>query len=325
MTNTRKLGPYQVSAIGLGCMPMSGFPPEKAWILDKREQAISVIHAALDAGITLLDTADIYSPTWNTMGHNEHLVGEAFRTWSGSTDAKSKVVIATKGGITRGPGKDWFGTGGRNAEEHYLYRAVEASAGKLGVEKIQLWQHHRLNHTMPYETQFENVMKLKAHGVVQNIGVSNVNAEQLRRAIKIGGTPGQGGLISVQNEWSPRYRHGAEVLEICKENGIAFLPWSPMGGIGNPGAVGTGKYNAFDELAKAKGVSAYAITIAWHLANSPVEIPIPGATRPESILDSFKGVSITLSADELAQLNSSLSTDLGPLHEELLNQPPFRA
>ena len=179
MTNTRKLGPYQVSAIGLGCMPMSGFPPEKAWILDKREQAISVIHAALDAGITLLDTADIYSPTWNTMGHNEHLVGEAFRTWSGSIDAKSKVVIATKGGITRGPGKDWFGTGGRNAEEHYLYRAVEASAGKLGVEKIQLWQHHRLNHTMPYETQFENVMKLKAHGVVQNIGVSNVNAEKL--------------------------------------------------------------------------------------------------------------------------------------------------
>jgi aryl-alcohol dehydrogenase-like predicted oxidoreductase len=258
------------------------------------------------------------------MGHNENLVGEAFRTWNGSAEAKSKVVIATKGGITRGPGNDWFGTGGRSAEEHYLYRAVEASAGKLGVEKIQLWQHHRLNHTMAYETQFENVMKLKAHGVVQNIGVSNVNAEQLRRAIKIGGTPAQGGLISVQNEWSPRYRHGAEVLEICKENGIAFLPWSPMGGIGNPGAVGTGKYNAFDELAKAKGVSAYAITIAWHLANSPVEIPIPGATRPESILDSFKGVSITLSADELAGLNASLSADLGPLHEELLDQPPFR-
>ena len=275
-------------------------------------------------GITLLDTADIYAPTWNTIGHNEKLVGEAFRSWNGSADAKSKVVIATKGGITRGQGNDWFGTGGRNAEEHYLYRAVEASAGKLGVEKIQLWQHHRLNHTMPYETQFENVMKLKAHGVVQNIGVSNVNAEQLRRAIKIGGTPAQGGLISVQNEWSPRYRHGAEVLEICKENGIAFLPWSPMGGIGNPGAVGTGKYSAFDELAKAKGVSAYAITIAWHLANSPVEIPIPGATRPESILDSFKGASITLNADELAQLNASLSTDLGPLHEELIDQPPFR-
>ena len=256
MTQTRTLGPYQVSPIGLGCMPMSGFPPEKAWILEKRDQAISVIHAALDAGITLLDTADIYAPTWNTIGHNEKLVGEAFRTWNGSADAKSKVVIATKGGITRGPGNDWFGTGGRNAEEHYLYRAAEASAAKLGVEKIQLWQHHRLNHTMPYETQFENVMKLKAHGIVLNVGVSNVNAEQLRRAIKIGGTPAQGGLISVQNEWSPRYRHGAEVLEICKENGIAFLPWSPMGGIGNPGAVGTGKYNAFDELAKAKGVSA---------------------------------------------------------------------
>lgn len=324
MTQTRALGPFQVSPIGLGCMPLSGFPPEKAWILDKRDEAIGIIHAALDAGITLLDTADIYAPTWNTIGHNERLVGEAFRTWNGSVDEKKKVVIATKGGITRAIGNDWFGTSGHNADEHYFYRAAEASALKLGVEKIQLWQHHRLHHTMPYETQFENVMKLKAHGIVENVGVSNVNAQQLRRAIKIGGTPKQGGLISVQNQWSPRYRHGAEVLEICKENGIAFLPWSPLGGIGNPAAVGSGKYGAFDEMAKVKGLSPFALTIAWHLANSPVEIPIPGATRIESILDSLKGASVTLSADELSQLNASLTTDLGPIHEGLLDQPPFR-
>ena len=325
MTQTRTLGPYTVSAIGLGCMPMSGFPPTRAEILNKRDQAIATIHAALDAGITLLDTADIYSPTWNTMGHNEQLVGEAFRTWNGSSEAKKKVVIATKGGITRAPeAGNWFGISGRNADEHYFYRAAEASALRLGVEKIQLWQHHRLHHTMPYETQFENVMKLKEHGIVENIGLSNVNAEQLRRAIKIGGNPKDGGIISVQNEWSPRYRHGAEVLDICKQYGIAFLPWSPMGGIENPAAVGTGKYEAFDQLAKAKGVSVYAITIAWHLANSPIEIPIPGATRKESILDSFEGTKISLTDDELATLNSSLSTELGPIHEELIDQPPFR-
>jgi aryl-alcohol dehydrogenase-like predicted oxidoreductase len=257
-------------------------------------------------------------------GTSERLVGEAFRTWNGSVDAKNKVVIATKGGITRAPSNDWFGISGRNANEHYFYRAAEASALKLGVEKIQLWQHHRVHHTMPYETQFENVMKLKAHGIVENVGVSNVNAQQLHRAIKIGGTPKRGGLISVQNQWSPRYRHGAEVLEICKENGIAFLPWSPLGGIGNSAAVGSGKFSAFDEMAKAKGLSPFALTIAWHLANSPVEIPIPGATRIESILDSLKGASLTLSADELSQLNASLTTDLGPIHEELLVQPPFR-
>ena len=96
MTHTRTLGPYSVTAVGLGCMPLSGMPPEKRWILDQRDAAIATIHAALDAGVTLLDTADIYAPTWNSMGHNESLVGEAFRTWNGSVDAKSKVVLATK-------------------------------------------------------------------------------------------------------------------------------------------------------------------------------------------------------------------------------------
>jgi len=325
MTQTRTLGPYSVTAVGLGCMPLSGMPPEKSWILDQRDAAIATIHAALDAGVTLLDTADIYAPTWNSMGHNESLVGEAFRTWNGSVDAKSKVVLATKAGITRAPETgNWFGIAGRNADEHYFYRAAEASALRLGVSKIKLWQHHRLHHTMPYETQFENVMKLKAHGIVENIGLSNVNAEQLKRAIKIGGTPAQGGVISVQNEWSPRYRHGADVLSLCEEYGIAFLPWSPLGGIGNSAAVGSGKFDRFNQMAEAKGVSVFALTIAWHLANSPVVIPIPGATRKESILDSLKGADIVLSSEELTQLNGSLPQDLGPVGEELLDQPPFR-
>ncbi|NCZ90372.1 MAG: aldo/keto reductase, partial [Actinobacteria bacterium] len=186
---------------------------------------------ALDAGVRLLDTADIYAPTWNTIGHNEILVMEALRTWSGTPQQKSEVVVATKGGSTRTPLEgDWFGVRGRNASETYLYRAVEASAARMQLSKIKLWQHHRLNHTMPFEEQFENVMKLKAHGIVENIGVSNYNAEQLRRAIKIGGTPAQGGLVSVQNEWSPRSRNNAEVREICAQYGIAFLPWSPLGG-----------------------------------------------------------------------------------------------
>jgi aryl-alcohol dehydrogenase-like predicted oxidoreductase len=325
MTQMRTLGPYSVSAIGLGCMPLSGMPPEKSWILDQRDAAIATIHAALDAGVTLLDTADIYAPTWNSMGHNETLVGEAFRTWNGSVDAKSRVVLATKGGITRAPeAGNWFGVAGRSADEHYFYRAAEASALRLGVSKIKLWQHHRLHHTMPYETQFENVMKLKAHGIVENIGLSNVNAEQLKRAIKIGGTPKQGGVISVQNEWSPRYRHGADVLALCEEYGIAFLPWSPLGGIGNSSILESDSYNGVSAMAKNKGVSIFALTIAWHLANSPVAIPIPGATKKESILDSLKGGEIALTSQELAALNSSLPKDLGPLHPELVDQPPFR-
>ena len=108
------------------------------------------------------------------MGHNEILVAEAVRSWSGDSKAKDEIVIATKGGITRGPEEgNWFGVSGRDASEHYLYRAVEASAAKMQVSRIKLWQHHRLNHFMPFEEQIENVMKLKAHGVVENIGVSN--------------------------------------------------------------------------------------------------------------------------------------------------------
>jgi len=324
MRMTRKLGPYEVSAIGLGCMPMSGFPPDKAWILDRRDEAIGVIHAALDHGITLFDTSDIYAPTWNTIGHNERLVGEALRTWSGSSEAKKKVVLATKGGITRSPGNNWFGISGRNADEHYFYRAAEASALRLGVEKIQLWQHHRLHHTMTFENQFENVLKLKEHGIVENVGLSNINAEQLRRAVKIGGLPKDGGIVSVQNEWSPRYRHGKEVLDLCGEFGIAYLPWSPLGGIGKQGNMSTGSYPIFHKIAEKKGVSPFALTIAWHLANSRVEIPIPGATRKESILDCVKGVGVELTHEEIAELNSSLPVALGPVDEEMTVHPPFR-
>ena len=324
MSSTRVLGPFKVPAVGLGCMPLSGMPPSKQWILKERETALGVVHAALDAGVRLLDTADIYAPTWNSVGHNEILVAEAVRTWSGSAAQKEEIVIATKGGITRAPlENDWLGIVGRDASEHYLYRAVEASAAKMQVSTIKLWQHHRLNHFMPFEEQFENVMKLKAHGIVQNIGVSNYTAEQLRRAIKIGGTPAQGGLVSIQNEWSPRSRAWADVREICIEHGIAFLPWSPLGGIDNTDSLENGSYDAFAEVAKAHNVSKFAIAIAWHLATSPVAIPIPGATRKESILDSLTGLDVKLTAPELLALDASLPAN-PPLADDLVPQAPFR-
>ena len=141
----RKLGSFQVAPVGLGCMPLSMANDRNKWLLDDRAAAIAVIHAALDAGINLLDTADIYAPAWNQMGHNEVIVGEAFRSWNGSAEQKAQVVIATKGGITRTKKEgNWWGEAGKNANKHYLYRAVEASAYKLGLNKIPLWQHHRL-------------------------------------------------------------------------------------------------------------------------------------------------------------------------------------
>jgi len=324
MTLTRTLGPYQVTPVGMGCMPLSMASDRNKWVLDDPEYAIGVIHAALDAGVQLLDTADIYAPAWNAMGHNEILVGEAFRTWVASPQQKSKVVIATKGGITRAKGENWWGIPGRNASKHYLYRAVEASAAKMGLSKIPLWHHHRLDPSITFEEQFENVLTLHDHGYVGAIGLSNVNAEQLRRAIDIGGTPAQGGVVSVQNEFSPRYRLSADVIDICTQNGIAFLPWSPLGGGSNFEKIASGEFGAFDRIATARGVSPYALTVAWHLAQFPTSIPIPGASKVSSIIDSLSGVDIHLSEAEIAELNASCPPD-GPIQYELIDQPAFRS
>ncbi|MFA5919362.1 MAG: aldo/keto reductase, partial [Candidatus Nanopelagicaceae bacterium] len=154
-------------------------------------------------------------------------------------------------------------------------------------------------------------------------GVSNYNAAQLRRAIEIGGTPAEGGLVSIQNQYSPRYRHEADVLEICEEYGIAYLPWSPLGGIRNARQLTGGDFSAFSELGKKKGVSAFAVTIAWLLHLSPTVIPIPGTTRVSSLLDDFEGVGISLTADEMNYLNSSLPESVS-IDDELLDQPVFR-
>jgi len=318
MIAQRKLGHYTVSAIGMGCMPLS-FPQERdLHLINDPDRAIGVIHAALDAGITLLDSADIYAPTWNTMGHNEVLVGRAFQSWNGTPEQKAKVVLATKAGITREENGTMFGHSGRNASKHYLYRAVEASAYKMGLSRIPLWQHHRTDPSISYQEQFDNVMTLKEHGYVAEIGLSNVNAEMLRHAIKAGGTPAQGGIISVQNEYSPNYRHWAEVIDICTEYEIAFLPWSPLGGGGNFKGLASGEIGSFASMAEEKGVSAYALAVAWHLSQFPTAIPIPGASRASSILDSLEGTKILLSNEEIAQLNQSCPTDT-PINEELLD------
>lgn len=314
----RTLGPWKVSAMGLGTMPLSGMPAEKAAILDDRPAAIGVIHAALDAGITLIDTADIYSPTWDAFGHSERLVGEAFRTWGGTQELKSKVVVATKGGITRGPKESW----GRCGSRDYFLRAAEASALRLGVEKIQLWQHHRLDPSIPFETQFENVLVLLERGLVERIGVSNYDAEQLRQAIKIGGTPGQGGVVSIQNEFSPTYRHEREVHRVCEENGIAFLAYSPFNGVNNSKFMVQGKHGDFAAVGALHNLSAYSIGIAWLLQNSPTIIPIPGATRVASVLDSLTGLSVELTDAEMDRINKSLPENY-PVDGDLLEQPPF--
>jgi aryl-alcohol dehydrogenase-like predicted oxidoreductase len=314
-----KLGNRQVSAIGVGCMNVSWIWSNGAALdpVRRQESAIPAIHAALDAGVTLLDTADIYAPTWDAFGHNEIFVAEALRTWSGTKNQKDKVVIATKAGISRQPGERW----GRNGSLDYLLRAAEASAGRLGVEKIDLWQHHRLDPEIVFETQVANILALKERGIVDQIGVSNYDAKQLEIAIKIAGGPDDGGIVSIQNEFSPRYRYDLDVLEVCENYGIAYLPWSPLGGMNNKKAITDS--DAFEEVANKHCVSKYAIALAWEIKTSTSVIPIPGATRTESILDCITALDLTLSDDDFEYLNANLP-EQAEYSSELVPKPAHR-
>ena len=317
---TRKLGPWDVFPIGLGCMNVSW--PRGAAVEEetRRTSATPGIQAGLDAGVTLLDTADIYAPAWNQVGHNEEFVAQTLSTWEADPARKEKVLIATKGGITRSDGEKW----GRNGSLEYLVGAAERSRDRLGVEVIDLWQHHRLDPSLPFETQFENVLELKSRGIVSEVGVSNYNAAQLTKALDIGGGPDQGGLISVQNEFSPMYRHDLEVLEICENHGIAFLPWSPLGGSKKVNRITSGEAGDFVSVAGEKNLTPQALVLAWLLAYSPVIIPIPGATRAETIRDSVSAAGIELTGAEVEALTASLPEGL-PRSEELEPSPPFRA
>ena len=314
-----KLGNREVSAVGIGLMNVSWIWSNGAALdpVRRQESAIPAIHAGLDAGITLLDTADIYAPTWDAFGHNEIFAAEALKTWSGTKEQKAKVVIATKAGITRQPGERW----GRNGTLDYLLRAAEASAGRLGVDKIDLWQHHRLDPDVVFETQFSNVLALKERGIVDQIGVSNYDANQLEIAVKMGGTPEEGGIVSVQNEFSPRYRYDLDVLEVCEKYGITFLPWSPLGGVRTKSEIS--EASVFEELAPKYSASPFALALAWEMRYSSSVLPIPGATRAESILDCVSATEIELSDDDFATISANLP-EQAEYSTELLPKPAHR-
>ncbi len=288
MTNsTRTIGDVEVSPIGLGGMPMSieGRPDEA--------RSIATIHAALDAGITLIDTADAYHLTATDVGHNETLIAKALASYGGDT---SNVLVATKGGHLR-PGDGSWTLDGSPA---YLKQAVEASIKRLGVEAIGLYQFHRPDPKTPYEESVGAIRDLLDAGKIRQAGISNANPEQIRQANDILG----GRLVSVQNQFSPKFRSSEPELELCDELGIAFLPWSPLGGISSAGDLGA-KHPAFHTLAAELGVSPQKLTLAWMLAKSPVVIPIPGSSRPETIRDSYSAVDLTLTPDQVAALDAA--------------------
>lgn len=293
---TRPLGPFTVSAIGLGAMPVSMNLEQQ---YPAREEAIATVHAALDAGVTLIDTADIYAPSWDRMGHNEQIVRDALTTWTGDT---SNVLVTTKGGITRGEGESW----GRDGSLGYLRAAAQKSLVNLGVEVIDLYQYHRPDRWMVYGEIMENLKTLQAEGLIRRIGISNASVEEIEIARQV---LGEGNLTSVQNEFSPRHPGSYDELRYCEEHGIAFLPWSPLGGTGGRGRSIGDRFGVFREIGDTHGVSPQQVVLAWELSLSPVIIPIPGARRPESIADSARASELQLTEDELVRCDAAVGIE----------------
>jgi aryl-alcohol dehydrogenase-like predicted oxidoreductase len=283
----RRIGDVEVGAIGLGGMPMSieGRPDET--------RSIATVHAALEAGVTFIDVADAYHIHADEVGHNETLVAKALASYGGDT---SGVLVATKGGHLRPGDGSWT----LNGSPEYLREACEASLKRLGVDAIGLYQFHRPDPRVPYEDSVGAVRDLLDAGKIRMAGISNANPDRIRLADEILG----GRLVSVQNQFSPRFRSSEPELRLCEELDIAFLPWSPLGGISSSSELGA-RHAAFAEVADELGVSPHRVTLAWMLAKSPRVIPIPGSSRPETIRDSVAAVELELTPEQITRLDAS--------------------
>lgn len=273
-----------ISAIGLGGMPMSlrDRPPES--------QAIAVIHRALDLGVRLIDTADSYCKDEPDKHHNERLIHKALQQYSGDV---SQVVIATKGGLMRFDG-NWT----RNGNPEHLRETIRISFESLGGEKpIDVWQYHAPDQNYTIEESLKPAKEAVEAGLIRFVGVSNFSVEQIKRARDVVD------IVSVQNQYNPwnRQPESDGVLEYCENEHLMFLPWSPLGGSSR--VRGLGDFPAISKLAKAKGVSVYSIVLAWLRAKSPRIVPIPGATKITSIEDSVGSLEVTLSEEEVQQLD----------------------
>lgn len=282
----KQLGQTQIniSAIGLGGMPLSlsGRPPEA--------EAIAVIHRALDLGITLIDTADSYCRDESDKHHNERLIGKALQEYAGDT---SQVIVATKGGLMRPEGQ-WT----RNGNPNHLRQTIQDSFAALGGTKpIDVWQYHAPDPKYTIESSLKPVQEAVEQGLIRFVGVSNFSVEQLKRARQVVE------IVSVQNQFNPWNRQPEVdgVLDYCEQEKLTFLPWSPMGGSRRANLLK--EIPAIAKIAKEKGVSVYCIVLSWLRAKSSCVVPIPGASRIESIEDSVKALEVQLSPQEVASID----------------------
>ena len=266
-------GDLEVNRLGFGAMRITGRgiwgPPAD------HDEAVRVLRRAVELGVEFIDTADAYGPDVS-----EELIAEALSPYP------EGLVIGTKGGLLRGGPGDWRPDG----RPEHLRAACEGSLRRLRVDQIALYQLHRPDPAVPFEDSLGELVSLRAEGKIRHIGLSNVSARQLARALEA--TP----IASVQNRYNPADRASDEVVELAATRGLAFLPWAPVGGQ----EPGEGK--ALAEVARRHGVSPVQVAIAWQLARSPQVLPIPGTSSVAHLEENVAAASLRLSADDLALL-----------------------
>jgi aryl-alcohol dehydrogenase-like predicted oxidoreductase len=282
----RRLGNTVVGAIGMGTALLA-FDTRPM----NQDRFLATVRTALNAGVTLIDTADTYAPRPDAIGYAEELVSAAVSSVGHNED----IIVATKFGHRRGLNGEWTLDG----RPEYVRKACDRSLRALKVERIDLYQYHRPDPAVPYAETIGAVEELRKIGKVNMVGISNANLEQIAAAEAV---LGDGGLASVQNEFSPRFRSSEGELRYCARRGIAFLAYSPLGGSDYAAQISTRQPAFRDIAAKRGGVSPQQVCLAWMLSLAPNVIPLPGATRSTTIRDSVASADLQLDPEELAQL-----------------------
>jgi aryl-alcohol dehydrogenase-like predicted oxidoreductase len=263
-------GDLPVNRLGFGAMRLTGegiwgWPPDRA-------NALKVLRRAVDLGVNLIDTADAYGPETS-----ELLIAEALYPYP------KGLVIATKGGLTRPAPGQWVPDG----TPQHLKQAVDGSLKRLRLERIDVYQLHRIDPKVPMEESLDAIKEMKDAGKIRHVGLSNVEPEEIERARKI--VP----IVSVQNRYNIEDRKSENALTYCEKNGLGFLPWFPIGG-----TRGLKPENALNTAAKAHGVSVFQVALAWLLERSPVMLPIPGTSSVAHLEENVAAAKLNLTPEE---------------------------
>ncbi len=274
MNTTFRIGSdLVVNRLGFGAMRITG---DGIWGWpDDRDNALKVLRRAIDLGVNLIDTADAYGPETS-----ELLIAEALHPYP------KGLVIATKGGLTRpGPGQ-WS----PNGKPQYLKQCVEKSLKRLRLERIDLYQLHRIDPKVPMAESLGALKEMQDAGKIRHLGLSEVSPEEIAEARKI--VP----IVTVQNQYNIADRKWDDVVGYCEKEGLGFMPWSPVGG--NHGL----KLTELQAAAKAHSATVYQLAIAWLLQRSSVMLPIPGTSSVPHLEENMAAAKLKLSAEEWKKL-----------------------